>query len=434
MRKLEERFAEELVVVGVHSGKFHAERQTANIRQAVLRLDIRHPVVNDRFFRLWRAYGVNAWPTLALIDTEGQYVGAQAGETAAEQFTPVIQRMVDRARRLGRLNRGPFQLRPESEAEPARPLAFPGKIHAGTNRRLFVSDTNHHRIIVLRLAADGGAARVERIIGGRAGWGDGSFDECAFDHPQGLALVGDVLFIADAGNHAVRAANLNEGRVETVAGTGRQSLVLGLVGSSRRQALNSPWDVVAHEGVLYVAMAGAHQIWALDLRTGEIGPHAGSGYEALADGELPRAALAQPSGITTDGRRLLFADSEASAIRWADTRSGGRVGTIVGTGLFDFGDRDGMGDEARLQHASGVAWNGGLVYIADTYNNKIKVVDPGTRAVRTLLGTGDPGTFYEPEGLAVVDGRVYVADTNHHRIRFAEVSGGPLHTLDIEGL
>ena len=287
---------------------------------------------------------------------------------------------------------------------------------------------------------------------------DGSGEEARFREPQGMALLGDSLYVADRANHAVRRVDLASGRVETVAGTGRLGGAMR-AGVARRTDLRSPWDVcaagpgtvghgpggerrgAAADGSLFVAMAGTHQIWRLDLAVGEIHPHAGSGAEEIHDAPLAEAALAQPTGLTIANGRIWFADSETSAVRWADLDPGGRVGTIVGTGLFDFGDRDDTGDEARLQHCLGVAWLDGALFVADSYNGKVKRVDPATRSCVTWAGGtrrsdggGDadsadgPGgadeiggadgspALHEPGGISAGAGSLWVADTGHHRI------------------
>ncbi|HEX7118132.1 MAG TPA: NHL domain-containing thioredoxin family protein [Longimicrobiales bacterium] len=433
LRKLEAWFPAELVVVGVHSGKFIAERDTANIREAVLRHGIDHPVVNDRQFRIWRSYAVNAWPTLVLVDPEGRVVGQQAGELPAERLAEVIRRVVADAESAGTLDRAPRTFRPEWELEPDRMLRHPAKVRVdAASGRLFLADTGHHRVLVVRIDADGRGGALEAVIGGgAAGLEDGPFEAAAFRNPHGLALAGDTLYVADTENHAIRSVDLARGRVAVLAGTGEQARPFNPGGRGRDVALNSPWDVLVQDGALYVAMAGPHQIWRLDPTTGGAAPWAGTGAEALVDGPRGEAALAQPSGLATDGRRLYFADAEDSAIRWAELGAAGAVHTIVGTGLFDFGDRDGAGDEVRLQHPLGVAWHDGVVFVADTYNGKIKRVDPATRACNTVPIA--EGELWEPGGLDVAGGRIYVADTNHHRVAVVDPAGGPVETFEIRG-
>jgi sugar lactone lactonase YvrE len=288
---------------------------------------------------------------------------------------------------------------------------------------------------------------IRAVVGsGEAGLLDGDFATARFDYPQGLGLVGDtpdrqVLYVADAENHAIRGVDLAGGQVSTVAGTGEQARRFNVAGHARSTPLSSPWDVVhvpggGNDGRLYVAMAGTHQIWAIDLARDEARPYAGSGAEDIHDGALRGAALAQPMGLTSDGQRLYFADSESSAVRWADLSPNGQVGTLVGTGLFDFGDADGAGDAARLQHDQGVSWSDGRLFVADSYNQKIKVVDPATRRATTLLGDGEPGLvdgaaprFWEPAGLCALGDRLFIADTNNHAIRVADLKTGEVWTL-----
>jgi hypothetical protein len=288
--------------------------------------------------------------------------------------------------------------------------------------RLFISDTANHRVLVTNLSQDGASASVVSIIGnGTAGFKDGAFGDAMLNHPEGLALQENTLFIADKDNHSIRAANLASGTLETIAGTGTIGH-RGEGGIGRDVSLNSPWDVLESDNYLYIAMAGTHQIWRLILSTGRVEPFIGSGRENLDDGPHKSATLAQPSGLTTDEQRLFFADAESSAVRASDFSPDGYTQTLVGAGLFDFGDRDGSGLEARLQHCLGVAYHDGALYVADAYNCKIKLVDLATKTCVTVLGSGEPGDLYEPGGLSVWEGqdganaRLYIADTNNHRL------------------
>jgi len=440
LRKLERKWSRELAVVGVHSPKFSSERETEAVRAAILRLNVGHPVANDRDFRVWQAYAVRAWPTLMFIDPEGKVIGRHEGEFPLESFDDLIRQMVEEFDDAGMIDRRPLALEPERLAAPG-PLMFPGKVLADeAGARLFISDTGHNRILIADL--DG---KVEAVIGrGDGGLGDGSFDDAAFYQPQGLALEGDTLYVADTENHALRAVDLARRRVATLAGTGAQLMGPRVGGPAGATPLSSPWDLVLLEGTLYIAMAGTHQLWAMRPGSGEIRPHTGTGREALEDGPREAAAMNQPSGLTTDGQLLYVADSEASAIRVVEPGPGGTIRTIVGEGLFEFGDRDGVGPaDVRLQHPLGVVWHAGLLSVADTYNHKIKKLDPRTAECRTLLGAGEPGhadgaaraaRFSEPSGVSVAAGRIFIADTNNHAIRVASLPTGDVTTLVLRGL
>ena len=438
LRELERKYSKELAVIGVHSAKFTSERDTENLRQAVLRYELEHPVVNDRDFAVWQQYGCRAWPTLMFIDPEGKIIGKQEGEITFEQFDPIIGQMVAEFEEKGLLDRK--SLNHTMEPGSSGPLSFPGKVLADeASGTLFVSDSNHNRIIVCTLEG-----AVTRIIGsGEAGLQDGDLGAARFDHPQGMALDGDSLYVADTENHAIRRVDLAAGTVETVAGTGQQARGFGSGGDALSTDLSSPWDVVLHGGAAYIAMAGLHQLWVLGLKRGEVGPYAGNGREAPIDGPLLTASLDQPSGITTDGRLLYFADSEASAIRSADLNGDGRVATIVGLDLFVFGDVDGTADAVRLQHPQGITHHDGVLFIADTYNNKIKKVFPQTRSVLSFLGNGNHGymdgeasqvLFHEPSGVSVARGKIFIADTNNHAVRVADLNTGETGTLELVGL
>jgi len=439
LRKLERTWSRELVVVGVHSPKFFAERDTESLRHAVARLSVGHPVVNDRDFQVWQAYAVRAWPTLMFIDPLGKVIGRHEGEFPLAALDGVIARMVAAFDARGLLDRRPLDVVLDAPPE-AGPLRFPGKILVDAARDLLVvADSGHHRLVLAGL--DG---RVRRVIGsGEAGLADGPAGRARFDQPQGLALAGDSLYVADTENHALRAVDLGSGAVATVAGTGEQLLGARVGGPALGTALSSPWDLAVLDGVLYVAMAGTHQLWAMPLGGDSIHPHTGSGREALEDGPRREASLNQPSGLATDGALLYVADSEASAVRVVDPRPGGTVRTIVGEGLFEFGDEDGAGPAVRLQHPLGVAWHDGALLVADTYNHKIKRLDPATAACRTFSGAGAPGLadgpaararFAEPSGLAVARERLWVADTNNHAVRVVDLGDGSVTTRPLAGL
>ena len=438
LRKLEKKYSSELVVIGVHSAKFPNEKETDNLAFAVRRYELEHPVINDGDFSVWQQYTCRAWPTLMFIDPEGNVIGKHEGEMTFEQFDGLMGRMVSEFDAAGMLRRSPLPTAPVRLPDTA--LSFPGKVLADEKSgRLFIADTNHNRLVVTSLTGE-----VRSVIGsGDEDMEDGGFATAAFNHPQGLAIDGDVLYVADAESHAIRRVDLVNETVKTIAGTGEQGYDRDGRGLGTDVALSSPWDLVFHDGTLYIAMAGIHQLWSLDLSAGTVGAYAGSGREALTDGALGAAALAQPSGITTDGSRLYFADSETSSIRSADLERSGSVRTIIGLGLFEFGDVDGSDHRVRLQHPIGITSHDGVLFVADTYNHKIKRVLPATRAAFSVAGAGSAGhkdgpldqaQFSEPSGLSFANGKMYVADTNNHAIRVVDIDGSQVTTLEIRGL
>jgi len=440
LRKLEKKYQDQMTVIGVHSAKFTAEKDSANVRKAVLRYEIEHPVDNDCDFEIWKQYGVRAWPTLMFVDPKGKIIGKHEGEIDFEGFDKLLGDMVAEFDTAEILKSEPLTYHLERDKEWERALSFPGKVLVDeASGRLIISDSNHNRILIATLEG-----KVRQVIGsGIEGFKDGSADEARFADPQGVALDGNTLYVADTKNHAIRAVDLSTGDVRTIAGTGEQARRLHQGGDAALMQLNSPWDLILHEGVLYIAMAGFHQLWSLDLATKEAHPYAGSGRERIEDGVLAEAALAQPSGIATNGKKLYFTDSETSAVRAADLDRAGKVETIVGLHLFEFGDVDGVGEDVRLQHPIGIDILDGILYIADTYNNRIKKIDPSTREASGLIGSGAAGNadgapedaqFHEPGGLCIANGKIYIADTNNHAIRVADMGTLEVTTLELTGI
>ena len=447
LARLEEKYKNQVVVIGVHTGKFEAEKVTANIRKKVREYNIRHPVVNDANQVIWNNFGVKSWPTLVLIGPDGRYLDSAGGEVAFEVLDRVVGQIARKAKAEGILDETPVQFFSEREKTHSGGLLFPGKITADrAGNRLFITDTGHNRVVVTDLS---GTFR-EAIGSGLEGFGDGPSDKAAFNRPQGTCLVGEMLYVADTENHAIRAVDLKAKAVTTVAGNGRQAAYGTNVVQGTGGSLSSPWDLAQVPGTrsLFVAMAGPHQIWKLELDTAEARRWAGTGQEDIQDGALASATFAQPSGLATDGKTLFVADSEGSAVRAINL--GGpmpEVTTLVGThdlprgaSLFEFGDRDGQGDAARLQHCLGVAFGDGRLYVADSYNNKVKIADVADHSIRTLAGSGKPGEsdnpplFDEPGGLSVAGGELHIADTNNHKIRVVDLATKAVRTLATESI
>ena len=440
MRELEQEFADELVVIGVHSNKFTAEGVSKNLRAAVQRLELHHPVINDNEHEVWDQYAVRAWPTLMFVDPRGRIFAKHEGEFPLEPIRGVLADLIAQYDAEGILDRQPLRFDPLPPGGGA--LRFPGKVLAdAAGDRLFIADSGHNRVLVADLEG-----QVTTVIGdGEPGLVDGPAAHARFNHPQGLALdaASETLFVADEANHAIRAINLASGEVTTVAGTGEQGYDRLGGGPGREISLSSPWDLALVGQRLWIAMAGTHQLWALDFATGHVGVAAGTGAESIHDGPLQEATFAQPSGLSASAGVLYVADSESSAIRSVDPGAD-RVRRLVGRGLFDFGDVDGVASQARLQHPLGVAAteeSAPLVYVADTYNDKLKRLDPVAREVTTWAG-GDAGhedgdlataRFWEPSGLSLAGSALYVADTNNHAIRLADVAASTVRTLEITG-
>jgi DNA-binding beta-propeller fold protein YncE len=438
LRKLEEKYRDSLVVLGVHSAKYTTEKDTDNIRSAVLRYDIQHPVVNDADFKVWGEWGIRAWPTIMFIDPRGNVIGKHEGELPYEEFDRLIDDMTGEFSRVELLDPTPLPYQLEAAKEAARPLAYPGKIEVDSGR-LFIADSNHNRVLVTDLHG-----AVNQVIGsGGIGRSDGTFESSSMWRPQGMAVDGDTLYIADAENHMVRKADLPTQTLSTIAGTGEQSLIRHKGGDPLANPLNSPYDLALHDGVLYSAQAGFHQIWAHDLAANAIAPYAGTGRENILDGAIAESELAQTYGLQVSDGMLYFADSETSSVRTAGTDPGAQVHTLIGTGLFDFGDDDDVWTAAKLQHVQGVAIGDGVLYLADSYNHKIKRLNLETGVVSTVAGSGkrgqddglvDDASFDEPAGVAYTDGRIYVADTNNHLIRIIDLEAEVVTTLALTGL
>ncbi|CEA09157.1 Thiol-disulfide oxidoreductase YkuV [Arthrobacter saudimassiliensis] len=427
LRPLEEKYSDVLVTVGVHSPKFEHEADPEALAAAVERYDIHHPVLDDPELATWQAYTARAWPTLVVVDPEGYIVAHLSGEGHAAGLDSLVAELVAEHEAKGTLHRGDG---PYVPAEPtAGDLRFPGKAVALPEGSFLVADTGHHRLVEL----ESDLVTVRRVIGdGTKGWRDGDAATARFNEPQGLAVLpaavaekaGYDVVVADTVNHRLRGVRLADGTVTTVAGNGVQRLLDAgqeLGPDPLAVSLSSPWDALFSTALdtVVVAMAGTHQIFSFNPLDGQVGVLAGTGLEGLLDGPGSEAWFAQSSGLAQDAEgRIWVADSETSALRVLTPQQDGtvQVDTAVGSGLFDFGFRDGPAAEARLQHPLGTAvLPDGSVAVADTYNGAVRRYDPATRTVSTLArGLAEPsGVLLDT---AAAEPLLIVVEANRHQL------------------
>ncbi len=418
-----------VVVLGVHSAKFKAEAEPGRIRKAMARYGVDHPVVVDEEHRIWQSYTVRAWPTLVFLRPDGTVAATLPGEVPLEILRDIVGQLLKESREKGTLGTR-AHIEPESAPQDTGPLAFPGKVEA-TPAGLAIADSGHHRVVITA-----GRGQVPIFVGsGEPGLADGPAHEARFKRPQGMTLYQSKLLVADTGNHALRAIDLDTHDVVTLVGDGTIGVTVPQdLAPASRTRLRSPWDLAVVNGVVLIAMSGAHQLWAYLPEEQAVVVFAGSGREGIEDGSFHEASFAQPTGLTApDGNTVYVADSETSAVRALDFADE-QVRTIVGKGLLEFGDRDGDRKTALLQHAQDVAFGPNGLLVADTYNDKLKKLDPVTGTVETWYAVaGEPG-LGEPGGLLQLEGgQVVVADTNRHRILVIDPASRDANLLVLGG-
>ena len=422
LKRLQAEFGGRLLIVGVNSPKFTASAKRPSIEGFIARYHLSYPIVTDRGMSLWRLFNVYAWPTQILLGPDLQPVASFVGEG---HYAAIRAAIIETLARTSSSARPAPTALPLSSTAPHHPgLLQPGKV-AVSGPWVAVSDTGHDRVLLF----DRHGKLIRRIGSGLPGHADGAPGQARFRGAQGLAFLGSSLYVADTGNHLIRRIALPSGEVTTVAGNGRRAYVARGMHPALDVALDSPWGLEAVGDTLYIAMAGDHRVWRLDLARGQIGPYAGSGREGLSKGPLTRARLAQPSGLAYHDGTLYVANPESSSVSAIDLAAG-RVHTLIGLGLFEFGMRDGPSPQALMQHDEGLAWLGGRLYIADTFNNAIRVYDPRSQRVSTLTRQ-----LHQPGGLAAFGPHtLLVADTNANRLVRIDTRSGKLSLWPLAGL
>lgn len=423
LRQLEAKYHDGLVVLGFHCPKFAQEQATSSVLKAVNRHGIRHPVANDSGFRCWQLFNVQAWPTYVLIDAESNVAAMLIGEDQRANLDQLIAQLLDEA--VSKDIRIYESASPVARAEPKLPLLFPTRVLA-SDSAIYIADTGHHR--VLECNHDG---KILRQFGSNnPGFWDGRGNDVGFFGPQGMALFKDILYVADSGNHAIRRVKLINGEVDTIAGTGHAGRNARIDQSDARAvALNCPVDLTVVGDRLFIAMAGSHQIWLLDLGRQTLSVFAGSGQYGFSDGAGVQCDFSKPFAIASQTQALYVADADASAIRtvrYIDNQ----VRTVIGSGLYEFGDEDGNNDKAQLQHPAAIAFDstGTILWIVDSFNNKIKAMSVRGGGVRALALAH---RFHEPSGICLNGKSMWIANTNAHEIVRVDLGTGRINRLPV---
>jgi len=421
---LVDKYPNKLVIIGIHGPRFPAERNAEHVRNAISRNHIRHPVIHDPDYRLWKRFGVHSGPTLGVIDTRGDIMGSVSGEGNRDKLERIVSSLFARASQEAAELRAPYVLTQPSESD--RPLLFPDKILA-TENRVYIADSGHNRV----LATSPQGHILHQYGDGNPGFIDGNGFSAAFYAPQGMVIADEFLYVADTGNHAIRRINIRSEDVVTMAGTGTMGPrpTSDYFGNPLEVDLNTPTGLAHKASVLYIAMSGLHQIWSLTLATNTLEVFAGCGDEGLVDGASWNACFAQPSALSIIGHTLYVVDAGSSAIRAIDLKTR-HVTTLIGRGMFDFGDTDGIGTAASFQYPLDITADKSLrsLWVADTYNNRIRKISIQDKLVSSFRGQH---ALNEPGGLAFSGNTLYIANTNRHEIVRVNLRSGTTESLNV---
>lgn len=409
----------QLLVVQVP--RFDFEREPQPALKLLRRHGVTAPVLLDAQWEAWRRFGIEAWPTLLLIDAQGQERERLVGATGdlERNLNALCEGL---SAPLDEDLRGPR----ETNAEPRLPLRFPAGLVANAER-LYVADTGHHRILECTHSG-----RVLRQFGvGSADLINGGPDEAAFNRPHGMALDRETLYVADTGNHALRRIHLASGQVDTLCGNGRAGEpVAGVLAQPWDSPLSHPWDIALADNQLHIAMAGDNRIWSYDMGLRSLRWRAGAGALEVRDGGGHLAAFAQPCGVAAVQQVLYVCDALGSAVRSVQLR-GDVVQTLVGQGPWEFGNTDGPRASAHLQYPQAIAMGGEspLLWLADSGNGCLRTLRLGGGSLTTV---NLPRRLHGPGALALAAGKVWIAETDAHAILCFDPASGELGTVPIE--
>jgi len=410
----------QLIVVQVP--RFDVERDPQRSLKLLRRQGVKAPILLDREWETWRRFGIEAWPTVVVLDAQGrerQRLVGLSGDLERELQAACEGQPLPSDEDLQSVS--------ERNPEPRSTLRFPTGLAVSADR-LYVADSGHHRILECTHSG-----RLLRQFGiGTADFVDGVKGEAAFKYPQGLALARDSLYVADTGNHALRRINLMSEQVDTLCGNGRAGdPVEGVLSQAGAVSLDHPHGIVVSGNEILLAMAGDNRIWSFDLGRGELRWRAGAGVLDERDGSGHLAAFAQPTSLAAVQQVLYVCDALGSSVRSMQLR-GDLVQTLIGgQGVWQFGDQDGPRGDARLQYPQAIALDpdSPLLWIADTGNGALRSLRLGGGELVTI---NLPRPLQGPSGLAVAGGAVWIAETDAHAILRYDIASGELSELPID--
>jgi len=450
-------------IIGVHSPKYEHEKNKNNVRHAIEEQSLPFTVVNDNGSQVWKHVGCQLWPTVIVFGPDALPIYIFEGENHVqhlENFLLSALAYYKSTVRSSPVKNAPGDLNASSAAPKSAKFTYPSHLCVTSHGQICISFAGSNQLILCEI--DG---KVIEVVGnGHPGMADGEIQQSEFDSPHGLAEFNSCIYIADTNNHAIRVFDPTSRRVLTLIGTGR--LGNDKIGGLKRsqQPIASPWDLCIvespfdHKTILLISMAGQHQIWAyafeetkwwndVILQKNSCSAIIGSGTEEERNDPQPMSAcLAAPRGICNgvmNGEPVLFiADSNSSSIRVV-TLKDGNVANLVGgdeefENLYAFGDLDGSGRNAKLQHPLGVAFHypSAQLYVSDTFNNKLKRVDTKTLVCSSFFvtdtdtkkqrGETNSAKFSEPYGLAIFDHFMFVADKNNSHIKRIDLDKGTI--------
>ncbi len=419
---LQARYLGRLHVLAVHVPRFDSERDPQRVLKRLRRQGVALPIAQDADWEAWQRFGVEAWPTVLLIDGEGRIRHRVVGLDVPGELERAVSELCDALPMPYDDDLAPFR---EGSPEPRLALRFPMGLTV-TEHRLYVADSGHHRVLECNHSG-----QVLRQFGtGAADFVDGDGSQAAFRRPQGLVVLRESLYVADTGNHALRRITLANGSVDTLCGNGRAGVISeGVVSSPRDVVLNQPCGLAVVGNRIHLAMAGENRIWAYDLGTRELLVSAGSGKLDVRDGNGQVASFAQPVGLAAVQQMLYVCDELGSSLRAVQLRND-VVQTLVGSGPWEFGDQDGPRETARLQQPQAITLSPGVpqLWVADSGNGRLRTLRLGGGELSTVTL---PRRLHGPAGLAADAESVWIAETDAHAVLRYNIASGELSDVPI---
>ena len=438
---IEARYPGIVVVIGVHTPKFDNEKKTASVLKAVLRYEIKHPVINDADAEIWKTCSARPMAHAgAHRSRNGKFRGASAtGEGHLKaRGKESIKTLIKEFEPTGKLKEDADHL--QADAPRTRPAgsAFPATSWPTLARsRLFIADSTNHRIVI----ADLDGKKLAVAGSGAEGLKDGARRRPVQRPARHWPSTATPSTSPTARTHAIprpqpQGRNRQAGRRHrprsTICWQG------GHAGPARKIALASPWDILLHNKRIYIAMAGHNNIWTFDLVKDTVATYAGDAFERhpRTDRSRPLASLAPPGWPPTANASTPPTAEPALSAPLPLFGNGGTINTHSRRqGPLRVRRLDSTGrirPPPQLRPRRHLLSKASSTSPTPTTARSKSSIPPNTPA--TPFSAGPNVRRNEPGGLSIAAGKMYIADTNNHRIQIVDMKTKDVSTLQLEGV
>lgn len=428
LKKLQDKYPNLLTIIGVHYPTFENEKNYLSVKKAIIRNEIDYPVINDAGLELSKKFDVKKSSTMLLFGLNGKILYNSNNFEDINEFYEKISKTISKNKLSINRDELPIVLEKNTSIsnilDGPRKMIFVDKFSYKNIEfpAIVIANTGNNSIIISKLSGE----IIYKIGSGVSGFENGEFSKAKFYQPQSMLYANNKLYIADMGNNSIRIADFETQKISTLIGNGNQG---GQILSKRNNAedteLNHPNDIefFPSKNSLVINNSGTNQILVYDLDKKDIAVLAGNSQSDDVDGIYPNNSLNNVADMAVHNKKLYLIQSKNGLIK--SLNIDGELVTINAN------------NPVKFQNPNAIIVDDSGIYIADSFNHSIKKYDLTTNQITKIAGNnrgeeiGDKTQFDEPSGMVAFIDKIYVSDTNNNRILMVNKGNAASSLLDI---